>query len=48
MSKIIIDLDLEKCCACSACAIACMDQNDIDLQKAIPFRFAFELEEKKG
>jgi Fe-S-cluster-containing dehydrogenase component len=48
VSKIIIDLDLEKCCACSACAIACMDQNDIDFAEGhIPFRFAFELEEKR-
>ena len=27
--KMIFDLDLEKCVACGACAIACMDQNDI-------------------
>ena len=27
MSK-IFDLDMEKCVACGACAIACMDQND--------------------
>jgi Fe-S-cluster-containing dehydrogenase component len=47
MSKIIIDLDLEKCCACSACVIACMDQNDIDFDEGhIPFRNVFELEEK--
>ena len=29
--KRYIDLDLEKCSACGACAVACMDQNDIDL-----------------
>lgn len=27
--KMIFDLDLDKCTACGACAIACMDQNDI-------------------
>lgn len=27
--KMIFDLDLEKCVACGACAVACMDQNDI-------------------
>ena len=30
--KRYIDLDLEKCSACGACAVACMDQNDIDIQ----------------
>ena len=45
MSKIIIDLDLGKCCGCSACAIACMDQNDIDFTKGqFPYRLVFELE----
>lgn len=27
--KVIFDLDMDKCVACGACAIACMDQNDI-------------------
>lgn len=27
--KMVFDLNLEKCVACGACAIACMDQNDI-------------------
>lgn len=27
--KIIFDISLEKCSACAACAIACMDQNDV-------------------
>jgi Fe-S-cluster-containing dehydrogenase component len=27
--KMIFDLDMEKCVACGACAVACMDQNDI-------------------
>ncbi|MDR1192742.1 MAG: 4Fe-4S binding protein [Peptococcaceae bacterium] len=37
----IIDLDLSKCSACGACAIACMDQNDIDIESGEgPFRMA--------
>lgn len=30
MEKIVFDLDTSKCTACAACALACMDQNDID------------------
>ncbi len=30
--KMIFDLDAEKCVACGACAIACMDQNDTDIE----------------
>ena len=30
--KSVIVFDPDKCCACSACAVACMDQNDIDVQ----------------
>lgn len=37
-----IELDLSKCCACGACAIACMDENDIDLSTGIrPYRTVF-------
>lgn len=28
--KLVFDLDANRCSACGACAIACMDQNDID------------------
>ena len=43
-----IELDLSKCCACGACAIACMDQNDIDLSTGIrPFRTVFRQENRK-
>lgn len=31
--KMIFDLDMEKCVACGACAVACMDQNDIAPEK---------------
>lgn len=27
----VIDLDIAKCSACGACAVACMDQNDLDV-----------------
>lgn len=30
--KYVIAFDPDQCSACSACAIACMDQNDIDVQ----------------
>ncbi len=37
--KMIFDLDMEKCVACGACAVACMDQNDIwPNQGQTPFR----------
>lgn len=40
-----LDLDLKKCTACGACAVACMDQNDIDTEKGIrPFRTVFDWE----
>ena len=29
--KLVFDFDPSKCTACGACAIACMDQNDIDM-----------------
>ena len=45
--KRYIDLDLEKCSACGACAVACMDQNDIDIQTEIPFRHVF-MADKNG
>jgi len=44
MSKLILDLDLDRCCACGACAIACMDQNDIDTAAETPLRNVFTLE----
>ena len=37
-----MELDLSLCCACGACSIACMDENDIDLSTGIrPFRTVF-------
>ncbi len=47
--KKIIDLDVHKCSACGACAVACMDQNDLDLSGGVsPFRVVCDLEEKDG
>lgn len=37
--KYVFNLDFDKCVACGACAVACMDQNDISLQDGDkPFR----------
>ena len=36
----------EKCCACGACSVACMDQNDIDESRGqTPFRTVCEFED---
>lgn len=41
--------DPEKCSACGACALACIDQNDVEVQKGQqPFRHTFTLEDKTG
>ena len=46
---LVIDLDMDKCSACGACAVACMDQNDIDTQRCeAPFRVVFDLEQPDG
>ncbi len=37
--------DSTKCSACGACALACMDQNDVDVAHGQqPFRHTFTLE----
>lgn len=43
----ILDLDIDRCSACGACAVACMDQNDIEVGKDEPFRIVAALEEGK-
>ena len=41
--------DSGKCSACGACALACMDQNDINIPAGEqPFRHTFTMEEKTG
>ena len=43
--KHIISFNPDKCCACSACAIACMDQNDVDVANGeTPFRKCYDNE----
>ena len=46
--KMIFDLDLDKCCACGACDIACMDQNDVEIEEESPLRRIFTVETQKG
>ena len=41
--------DPEKCSACGACALACMDQNDVAVEAGEqPFRYTFTQESKTG
>lgn len=47
--RMIFDLDMDKCVSCGACAIACMDQNDISPEKGeTPFRRVGTLEPSLG
>ena len=46
--KLYLDLDMEKCSACGACAVACMDQNDIDPRARAPFRNVFCVDKREG
>jgi len=47
--KYVLDLNIDLCSACGACAVACMDQNDIDTRNdESPFRFVHDLESKEG
>lgn len=44
--RLFLDFDPKKCAACGACAVACMDQNDIDLQEQEPFRQVYCVESR--
>ena len=44
----IFDLDMDRCCACGACAVACMDQNDIEITRGAPLRKVFAMEGTNG
>ena len=46
--KMIFDLDMDRCCACGACAVACMDQNDIEITEEPPLRKVFAMEGTNG
>ncbi|MCD8066631.1 MAG: 4Fe-4S binding protein [Oscillospiraceae bacterium] len=47
--KMKFNLDVEKCVACGACAVACMDQNDTDPAKGqTPYRRVGVLEPERG
>lgn len=47
--KYVLDLNIDLCVACGACAIACMDQNDIDTEHGeAPFRVVYDLESGSG
>lgn len=44
-----IDLDVSKCVSCGACAVACMDQNDLDVKGGRrPYRNVFDMERQEG
>lgn len=43
--KILFEFDQKKCSACGACAIACMDQNDVDVEAGQqPYRKVYNYE----
>ena len=46
--KMIFDLDMDRSCACGACAVACMDQNDIEITEEPPLRKVFAMEGTNG
>lgn len=47
--KSLIVFDPQKCCACHACSIACIDQNDVDVTAGEEaFRNAHNVELKSG
>lgn len=47
--KYIFDIDLNRCVNCCACAVACMDQNDIFPERGdMPLRRCFTVEEGHG
>lgn len=47
MRQMMFEFDPEKCISCGACAVACMDQNDIDPEVQMPFRHVQTIEKEK-
>ena len=44
--RILFDFDADKCSACGACAIACMDQNNVDVEAGQqPYRKVYRCDE---
>lgn len=44
--KLLLEFDEKKCSACGACAIACMDQNDIEVEAGQqPYRKVYQYED---
>lgn len=48
MKQRMFIFDAEKCIACGACSVACMDQNDIDPAEQVPFRHIHRLEREES
>lgn len=47
--KVLFSFDAEKCSACGACAVACMDQNDVDVTGGQqPYRKVYQYESRAG
>ena len=47
--KYLLDLDMDKCISCGACAVACMDQHDTNLEHGDPaLRWVTRLERQQG
>ena len=47
--KYLLDLDMDKCISCGACAVACMDQHDTNLEHGDPaLRWVARLERQQG
>ena len=43
--KLRLLMEIEKCSACGACAVACMDQHDIDVEAGVcPLRHIYDVE----
>lgn len=48
MKQMMFEFHPELCISCGACAVACMDQNDIDPEIQIPFRRVQVIEKNDG